>query len=166
MPRRSSAAGLVSDAAGMSVVPARHLAAGLLALLGVAYGGLAITAIGYGPSSLGTYAALTMAAAGIVAVAVALRFVAGRIDRRPAVVIAAVLGLLPLVPLAFDLTQWLAQREAFERAQRDPALSSAAPGALTDFLVVPALLMIWAFAAVVVIARTAALCAGQAPTAS
>jgi hypothetical protein len=118
-----------------------QLAGLLLGALAVTYLVLAITVIDYQPPGLGPILAGVMAAAGLLGLAVAWRTVRGAAGRRPPIAAAALLGGLPLVALASNLSQWFAQREGFERAKSDPGLGYAAPEPLLNLILVPSLII-------------------------
>ncbi|CAN5808044.1 hypothetical protein BH20CHL8_BH20CHL8_03260 [soil metagenome] len=124
----------------------------LVALLGVTYLALAVTAVDLQPPPLGGLVAAAMAVAGAVGVIVSWRFVAGRATRALAVTTAVVLGVLPLVPLGFGLFQWFSQRASFEGAAS--GVSYAAPGPLIDVIMVPAMITAAALVATVALAAS------------
>lgn len=119
-----------------------QLAGLLLGALAATYLILAVTVIAYQPPGLGPILAGVMSAAGLLGLAVAWRTVRGTADRMLPIPAAALLGGLPLVAVAFDLSQWLAQREGFERAMSDPSLGYAAPEPLLNVVAVPGLLIV------------------------
>ena len=121
-----------------------QLAGLLLGVLAVTYLVLTITVIDYQPPGLGPILASVMAAAGLFGLATAWRTVRGVTGRSLPIAGAVLLGGLPLVALAFDLSQWFSQREGFERAKSDPGLEYAAPAPLLDLILVPVLMIMTA----------------------
>ncbi|HVM25471.1 MAG TPA: hypothetical protein VM253_08740 [Candidatus Limnocylindrales bacterium] len=92
--------------------------------------------------------ATVMVVAGLIGLTVAWRAVRGASRRKPVIAGAALLGALALVALLFDLSQWLMQRDAFERAAETPGVSYAAPGPLLEVLLVPGLIIATAIIAI------------------
>jgi hypothetical protein len=109
---------------------------------------LALTALDYQPPELGFILAAVMVIAGLTGLTVAWRTVRYVARRRPVIVGAALLGAMALVALLFDLSQWLMQREGFERARDTPGVSYAPPGPLLEMLVVPGLIIATAMFAI------------------
>lgn len=140
----------------MTATGVRQLRFGATVLAGVsvAYLGFAVTAFELQPHPLDGIAVAVMAGAGVLGLVLAFRIFAGRPNRMAAVGAAVLLAVLALVPLAFGLFQWAAQREGFERARTDPGLSYAPPGPLLDVVLVPGLVIVAAGVAAVLLATS------------